>query len=155
MAFSLTSPVTGSTQTGLTSPTYTVVADSPPNNYGKQYYVSTLGGTQTGVLAHSVAAPFTIASFRPQVLKTLAPVNPVTGVLRNVPHNVYKTVTRKGVLPLAGQAYAPASMTSELKIPAGSDLADPLSLRAMIALHIGALQQFSDGLGNTVTTGTI
>jgi hypothetical protein len=155
MAFTLTSPITGSTQTGLTSPTYTIVADSPPNNFGKQYYVSALGGTQTGVLSHSVAAPFTISAFRPQVLKTLAPVNPVTGVLRNVPDNIYKTITRKGVLPLAGQAYKPAVITTEMKVPAGSDLADPLSLRAAIAAHIGALTQFSDGLGNSVTTGTI
>jgi hypothetical protein len=154
MAFAPTSPVTGSAQTGLTSPTYTIAADSSPAN-GKQYYVSALGGTQTGVLAHSVAAPFTLSAFRPTVLKSLAPVNPVTGVLRSVPMNTYKVFTRKGVLPLAGQAYKTAMCRTELDIPAGSDLADSLSLRAMISAHIGLLTQISSALGDTVTTGTI
>jgi len=155
MAFAPSTPVTGATQTGLTSPTYTIAADSNPDNNGKQYYVSALGGTQTGVLAHSVAAPFTLSCFRPKVLKTLAPVNPVTGVLRNVPMNTYKVITRKGVLPLAGQSYKTAVIKSELDIPAGADLADPLSLRAALAAHIGLLSQISSALGDTVTTGTI
>lgn len=155
MAFAPTSPVTGSAQTGLTSPTYTIVTDSPPDNNGKQVYVSALGGTQPGVLAHSVAAPFTGSMFRPKTLKVLAPVNPVTGVLRSVPMNTYKAITRKGVLPLAGQSYKTGLIKTELDIPAGSDLADPLSIRAMISFHIGLLTQLSNEIGNTVTTGTI
>jgi hypothetical protein len=139
----------------LTSPTYTIAADSNPDNNGKQYYVSALGGTQTGVLAHSVAAPFTIAMFRPKALKSLAPVNPVTGVLRNVPMNTYKVNTRKGLLPLAGQSYKTGMITSVLDIPAGADLADPLSVRAMISAHIGLLTQISDALGTSVLTGTL
>jgi hypothetical protein len=155
MAFVPSSPITGSAQTGLTTPTYTIVADQAPDANGKQYYVSALGGTQTGVTAHSVAAPFTCSMFRPKVLKTLAPVNPVTGVLRNVPVNTYKCITRKGVLPLAGQAFRTGNMTSELNVPAGADLADPLSVRAMISAHIGLLTQLSNEFGNTAVTGTI
>lgn len=155
MAFAPSTPVTGSAQTGLTSPTYTIAADSNPSNYGKQYYVSALGGTQTGVLAHSVAAPFTLSFFRPPVLKVLAPVNPVTGVLRSVPVNTYKCITRKGLLPLAGQSYKTGLIRTELDIPAGADLADPLSVRAMISAHIGLLTQISDAIGTTVLTGTI
>jgi hypothetical protein len=155
MAFAPTSPITGATQTGLTSPTYTIAADNAPDANGKQYYVSALGGTQTGVLAHSVAAPFTQSMFRPKVLKTLAPVNPVTGVLRSVPMNDYKVITRKGVLPLAGQSYKTALIKTELAIPAGSDLADPLSLRAAISAHIGLLWQIADGIGSTTLTGTL
>lgn len=155
MAFAPTTPITGSTQTGLTSPTYTIAADSNPDNNGKQYYVSALGGTQTGVLAHSVAAPFTLSMFRPKVLKTLAPVNPVTGVLRSVPMNEYKVLTRKGVLPLAGQSQKTLLIKTSLEIPAGSDLADPLSVRAAISAHIGLLTQISNEIGNSVLTGTI
>ena len=155
MAFAPTTPITGSTQTGLTSPTYTIAADSNPSQYGKQDYVSALGGTQTGVLAHSVASPFTVSAFRPGNLKSLQPVNPVTGVLRAVPMNTYKVITRKGVLPLAGQASKVALIKTDLDIPAGSDLADPLSLRAMLSAHIGLLTQISDALGTTVVTGTI
>jgi hypothetical protein len=155
MAFSPSTPITGATQTGLTSPTYTIAADNAPDANGKQYYVSALGGTQTNVLAHSVAAPFTLSMFRPKVLKTLAPVNPVTGVLRSVPMNDYKVITRKGVLPLAGQSYKTALIKTELAIPAGSDLADPLSLRAAISAHIGLLWQIADGIGSTTVTGTL
>lgn len=155
MTFALTSPVTGAPQTGLTSPTYTIAADTPPASNGKQFYVSALGGTQTGVLSHSVAAPFTMAMFKPQNFKFLQPLNPVTGVLRGVPVNTYKVITRKGVLPLAGQAYKNANISTVLDIPAGSDIADPLSLRAAISMHIGALQQFSAELGNSVVTGVL
>ncbi len=155
MAFAPTTPITGATQTGLTSPTYTIAADANPDTNGKQYYVSALGGTQTGVLAHSVAAPFTLSMFRPKALKALAPVNPVTGVLRAIPMNTYKVITRKGVLPLAGQSYKTGLITSVLDIPAGADLADPLSVRAMISAHIGLLTQISDAIGTSVLTGTI
>lgn len=155
MAFAPTSPVTGATQTGLTSPTYTIAADSNPSQYGKQYYVSALGGTQTGVLAHSVASPFTLSAFRPAVLKSLQPVNPVTGVLRSVPMNTYKVITRKGLIPLAGQSSKTGLIKTDLDIPAGADLADPLSVRAMISAHIGLLTQISDALGSTTLTGTI
>lgn len=155
MAFVPTSPITGSTQTGLTTPTYTITADSAPDSNGKQFYVSALGGTQSGVLAHTVAAPFTVSMFRPKALKTLNPVNPVTGVLRSVPMNTYKVITRKGVLPLAGQSYKTAVLKTELDIPAGADLADPISLRAAISAHIGLLSQISSSLGDSVLTGTI
>jgi hypothetical protein len=155
MTISVTSPITGAAQTGLTTPTYTLTVDTPPGPNGKQNAVTALGGTQTGVLAHSVASPFTVSAFRPANLKSLQPVNPVTGVLRAVPMNTYKVITRKGVLPLAGQASKVALIKTDLDIPAGADLADPLSLRAMLSAHIGLLTQISDALGTTVVTGTI
>lgn len=155
MTVSLTSPVTGAAQTGLTSPTYTIVVDTPPTAQSKQWAVTALGGTQAGVNPHSVAAPFTTAVFRPAVFKSLSPVNAATGQLRGVPINTYKVNTRKGVLPLAGQPYKDARITSNIDIPAGSDIADPSSLRAMISMHIGALQQISAGLGDTVVNGVL
>lgn len=155
MPFVITSPIVGSAQTGLTSPTYTTVADSAPSQNGKQVYVSALGGTQTGVIAHTASAPFTVSMFRPATLKVLAPVNPVTGSLRNVPVNTYKVITRKGVLPLVGQPHKVLPITTMLDIPAGADVADPLSVRAAISAHIGALIQLSNELGNSALTGTI
>lgn len=155
MAFAPTTPITGSTQTGLTSPTYTIATDSNPTQYGKQVYVTALGGTQPGVLAHSVAAPFTGSMFKPPQAKTLQPVNPVTGVLRAVPVNTYKVNTRKGMLPLAGQAYKTGMVRTEIDVPAGADLADPLSVRAMLSFHIGLLTQLSNELGNSALTATI
>lgn len=50
MTIALSSPVTGGAQTGFTSPTYTLTADTPPaGSGGKQYAATALGGTQAGV----------------------------------------------------------------------------------------------------------
>lgn len=155
MTFALTTPVTGGAQTGLTSPTYTIAADTPPDANAKQYAVTALGGTQSGVLAHSVAAPFTLSMFRPRGFKALAPVNPVTGVLRSVPMNAYKVITRKGVLPLAGQSFKNMVITTVIEVPAGSDVADPNSIRAAMSAHIGALTQNSSGYGDTIVNGML
>lgn len=153
--FSLTSPVTGAAQTGLTSPTYTVNADTAPAINAKQFAVTALGGTQTNVTVHSVSSPFTVAMFRPLAPKSLEPVNPVTGVLRRVPVNTYKVITRKGVIPLAGQAPKTMVITTTIEVPAGSDVADMNSVRAALSAHIGALSQQSTGVGDTAVNGIL
>lgn len=155
MTFALTSPITGTAQTNLTSPTYTLTSDTPPSNNSKQSVVSALGGTQTGVITHSVAAPFSVAMFRPQNPQVLGPVNPVTGVLTKVPMNTYKVITRKGVLPLAGQSYKNMLITTVIEVPAGSDTADPANIRAALSCHIGALSQQSAGIGDTTVQGVL
>lgn len=155
MTFALTTPVTGQAQTGLTSPTYTITADTPPDTNSKQWAVTALGGTQTGVTSHTVAAPFTIAMFRPKATQALAPVDPVTGVLKRVPYNTYKVITRKGVLPLAGQAYKNAVITTVLELPAGSDTADAANIRAALSAHFGSLVQASAGIGDTAIQGIL
>lgn len=156
MSISLTSPVTGGPQTGFTSPTYTVVSDlAPPGNPGKQWVVTAIGGTQTGVVPHSVAAPFTINFTRPSVLRVLGTPNPVTGVVTTVPTNTYKVIVRKGVLPLAGQPYRVFNLTLTMDVPAGSDLADPSNLRAALSLMAGSVWQQSAGLGDVFISGIL
>jgi hypothetical protein len=155
MTISLSSPITGTAQTGLASPTYTHIADTAPTPQGKQVAVSALGGTQTGVNVHSVAAPFTISCFRPATFKQLGKANPSTGLIANVPKNQYKVITRKGVLPLAGQPYQIMQVTTIIDVPAGSDLADPANIRAALSAHIGALSQQSAGVGDTTVSGVI
>lgn len=153
MTWNVTTPVTGGAQTGFTSPTYTVVADVAPDVNGKQVAVSALGGTQAGVTVHSVSSPFTATFSRPKTFAVLGKPNPVTGLLPSVPKNEFKYIVRKGVLPLAGQPFATASIDMRMHIPAGSDVADPANLRAMYSLAIGILQQQSAGLGDTVVSG--
>lgn len=156
MSLSLSSPVTGGAQSGLTSPTYTIATDTAPSNTGKQYAVSALGGTQTGVDASSSPSrPFTVTLSRPAVLRQLPAVNPVTGYLPNVPRNVYKIIARKGVTVLSGQPAQVALATLELSIPAGADVADAANVRAMLSLLIGSLNQISSSIGDTVVTGVI
>lgn len=155
MSFNLTTPVTGGAQSGFTSPTYTVAADSPPANNAKQWYVSAIGGTQAGVSIHSATNPFTIAQWKPNVIKGLNAVNPLSGVMPKVLSNVYKTVIRKGVIPLAGQPNQIATCTIVLDIPAGADLADFANVRALLSAAVGVLNQQSSGLGDTLIFGTI
>lgn len=155
MTINVTSPVTGAAQTGFTSPTYTLTPDTPPDVNGKQWAVTAIGGTQSGVLLHSVAAPFTISCFRPKTLQGLGKPNPVTGVISNVPNNSYKIIVRKGVLPLAGQPYRNAILTLVMDIPAGSDLADPSNLRAALSLLIGSAWQQAAGVGDTSVSGLL
>lgn len=155
MTWNLTTPITGSAQTGLTTPTYTLTADQAPAINAKQHAVTALGGTQTGVTVHSIAAPFTVSMFRPVNPKVLEPVNPVTGVLSRVPVNTFKVITRKGVLPLAGQAYRNLLITTVIEVPAGADLADAPNVRAALSAHIGALSQQSAGVGDTCVSNVL
>lgn len=153
MSISLTSPVTGAAQTGFTSPTYTHAVDVAPDVNGKQYAVTALGGTQAGVIAHSVSAPFTITFWKPKVNKILGTPNPVTGVIGTVGRNVYKVIVRKGVLPLSGQPYQNLLANLSLEIPAGSDTADAPNIRAALSLLFGSLTQQSAGIGDTLVSG--
>lgn len=155
MTITVTSPITGAAQSGLTSPTYTLTGDIAPDNNGKQNAVTALGGTQTGVTSHSVASPFTITAIRPKVLKGLGSPNPVTGVIKQVPRNVYKVITRKGVLPLAGQSVQTMLVTTTIEVPAGADLADPQNVRAALSAHFGSLNQQSSGIGDTSVSGIL
>lgn len=156
MSISWSSPITGSAQTGLTSPTYTTTPDvAPAGNPGKQVAVVALGGTQTGVVAHTVAQPFTLNFTRPASLRTLGPPNPVTGVIASIPKNTYKLITRKGVIPLAGQAPQVMIIETIITVPAGADTADAMSVRAALSAHIGALNQQTAGLGDLSINGVL
>lgn len=155
MAFAPASPATGAVVTGLTSPTYTLLADVAPNINGKQYAVSALGGTQTGVDVNSVSKPFTVAFFRPPVLRTLPQANPVTGVIKNVPLNVYKLITRKGAAPAVNQSIMVPKITTILEVPAGVDTYEPEEIRAMISAHFGIGWEQASGISVTVLTGVL
>jgi hypothetical protein len=156
MSITLASPVTGAAITGFTSPTYTHVADTPPNAWSKQYAVTAIGGTQAGVdSASSVARPFTFTASRPQSLKTLAIVDPVTGALRAVPMNDYTFLGRKGVTPLAGQASKTMLARLVCSVPAGADTADAPNIKGCVSFTFGALSALSAGIADTLITGVL
>jgi len=155
MSVTLTTPITGTAQTGFTAPTYTIVGDIAPDINGKQWAVTALGGTQAGVSVHSGSDVFTIMVSKPRVFKALGKPNPTTGVVSSVPMNVYKTITRKGMLPLANQAYATGMIRTEYQIPAGADTYSPSEIRAMASCHFGALSQQSAGFGDTLVSGIL
>lgn len=153
MPIAFPASITGSAQTGFTTPGYTTTVDTPMDVNSKQVAITAITGTQAGVDGHSVARPFTASFTRPKQFQALGKPNPTTGLIGNVPRNTYKLLTRKGVLPMAAQPSQVAMIRSELEIPAGSDTADAPNLRAMISAHIGILQSISAGLGDTAITG--
>jgi hypothetical protein len=155
MSFGPSSPVTGASQTGLTSPTYTLTADTPPNYHSEQYAVTALGGTQTGVDSHSVSKPFTLTMERPAQFRQLGVANPITGVISNVPNNVYKIRCRKGVEVDSSQNPKVAIAELKISVPAGSDSNDSASIRAMLSCLIGALDSDSTGIGDTCIDGVL
>lgn len=154
MSFNL-SNITGATVTGFTSPTYTVTADIAPNINGKQWAVTAVGGTQVGVDTNTVSKPFTLSFFRPAVLRSLPQANPTTGVVKNIPLNTYKLITRKGAQPGVNQNPQTIRITTVFEVPAGVDTYEPEELKAAISAHIGALNQQSSGISDTVTTGIV
>jgi hypothetical protein len=153
MTMTLSSPVTGAAQANLTTPTYTLVTGTAPDQNGRSYSVSTLGGTQTGVDVNSASRPFTITGWWPKVLRGLQYITG-SGRAVQVPKNVYKWVTRKGVTVHADLPAELLVITTEVSVPAGADTLDAANIRAAMSAHLGAVAQNSQEFGNTAVSGT-
>lgn len=160
MSLAPSSSVTGGAQTGFTSPTYTLAADTPPESNAKQWYVSALGGTQTGALAHSGAAPFTVAFFRPKTFRRPAtPVGNLSigGSANGVRgKNTYKLIVRKGVYAYDTNYRDGMLMASlNIDVPVGSESMSREDIRAAISLLIGFLNGNSAAIGDSILDGTL
>lgn len=151
--FSPSSPVTGTAVTGLTSPTYTLTAGTAMSNRAKQYTVSALGGTQTGVSTHSIAKPFTHTFTAPERVRSLPSPNPITGVVRSIPNNTYRLVSRIGVVPYSGATPIPARFIQTLEVPAGSETNDVAQLKALLSSGSGIFVQQINGILDTMVSG--
>jgi len=154
MSFAPASPIIGAAITGLTSPTYSHVVDTPPNARSKQLAVTSLGGTQTGVVAHSLGSPFTLTMFLPGTFKSLGQPNP-SGVIRAFPRNTFEILTRKSVNVLANQPAQLLMIRTSITVPAGADTYDAVSIKAALSCHSGMLWAAVQGLSDTVITGVL
>jgi hypothetical protein len=156
MAISLSSPVTGGTMSQFTTPTYTVVSDTPGVSNSKAWVITATGGTQTNVRAHSVSDPFTYTVFKPVAPKALPTANPVTGRYpARIETNDYGFVTRKGVNYAANQAPVIALNSDVYKVPVGSDSYDSVNVRALVCFKVGATAQLSQGIADTLVNGVL
>ena len=158
MSFAPSSPVTGSPMTGLTSPTYTLSADVYPAGVnGKQYAVTALGGTQTGVFAHSVDRPFTIAMTRPKSVRSGPSVGAfATGKVGTIPKNEFSIIVRKGVA--SNTTYAPYEVElikMTIAVPTGAGTADAVNVRAALSLLFGTCFASSDAIGDTIVSAVL
>lgn len=155
MSFVPVVPVVGSSITGLTSPTYTLTADSPPSSHAKQFAVTALGGTQAGVTLHSPSSPFILMLQRPASFKPMSLVNPVTGQLTSVPKNTWKILVVKGALPLAGQSPSNIVFRGEFVIPAGVETNSSAELKALLSILGGVFWGQGNDLALCFTTGIL
>lgn len=155
MAITLPGSITGSAQTGFTTPGYTLSADTSPDVNAKQSAVTALTGTQAGVTGHSVSSPFFVSVWKPKVYAVLGKANPTTGLISSVPNNEYKIITQKGVVPAASQPPRKCTIRTIIEVPAGSDTYDPANIRAALSAHIGLLSSVSAGIGDTAINGIL
>jgi hypothetical protein len=132
-----------------------VAADLAPSNNGKQYAVTALGGTQTGVVVSSVANPFTLTTFKPSVLVQAPPVNAAGLFTGPVGRNVFSVITRKGLIPLAGQSPIVGIIETKISLPAGCTDADTNSVAALVSAHIGALSNQSTDIVTMCKSGVV
>ncbi len=147
--------VTGDTMGVFTTPGYTVTADTPPPGVkGKQYAISALTGTQTGVEANAIGEPFSFTYSGPVSPKGVGALSSATGRPLVTPRNTHKCITRKGVEVVTGY-FVPMNITTTFDVPAGSEIKDSESIRAAINLHVNAMKQIVSGLGDTIVTGVI
>jgi hypothetical protein len=106
-----------------------------------------------GARIHSSSDPFTVTYVRPKAFKAIGKPHPVTGLLPSVPKNTHAFIVRKGAIPLSNQPSSVLLIRCSIDVPAGSDTADAASLRAALSLLVGALNQLSAGLGDTLVSG--
>jgi len=154
MSYTMTGAVAGAAITGFTAPTYTLTADTSADDNTRQSAVTALGGTQAGVLTHSVSQPFTVRVTRPRSLRVLGKAN-LNGFIANVGRNTYGVLVRKGVLPLAGQPYQIAIARLEFEIPAGSEIADSANIKGLCSFIGGFLSANAQGIVDTVTSAIL
>jgi len=156
MGITVTSPITGAPMSGLTSPTFTMSVDQAPTPYGKQWAATALGGTQTGVLAHSIFLPFTVNFVRPVAYKAI--VNPGAVVVeRAAQKNQWKIITRKGVF-ISGtnisNAFVGIAISDEsVSIPVGGETNDPLSVKSFLSMKFGLMWTNGTQFADAITTG--
>lgn len=155
MSISFPGTITGAAQTGLTSPTYTTTADQAPGINAKQVAVTALGGTQAGVVVHSVSSPFTLAYWKPLVFALLGKPNPITGLIQTIPMNKHKLVIRKGVTPAVNQPARVMVIRIEMDVPAGAETYDIANVRAALSAAMGSAFSMASGIGDTVNNGVM
>lgn len=138
MTISLAGPTAAGTTTALTAATYTFLPDMANDNRTKVFYVSAVGGTQSGVTVHRGDKPKQWMIKRPAVIKTPSAYNQVSGRYGRVPKNVVRTIF-KGAADIAANQPEPLLVTTDFSIPAGAPVYDRANVEACVLASIAAL----------------
>lgn len=149
--FSPDTSITGGLQSNLSSPTYTLATDTA-DALSKSYAVTGLGGTQTGVRAHTAGDPFNL-TIRRERYKARPSINPVSGQYPNVPLNRTELVVTKGLKIDSSGTIRPARFRLIAEIPAGAESNDSINIEAMTSFLVGTLNEESADFGQTLIAG--
>jgi len=159
MTVGITSPVTGSAQTGMTSPTFTFTEDRVIGSQpARRYLVSARGGTGLNNVTtdvHAVSRPFSVTIARPASFKPAPVINAASGIaLRATGKNEYKFTVAKGVTAASGLTEV-SFFDGNIRIPAGADINDVAGVKSLLSAAIGVLTSIASGLGDTVIDGNL
>lgn len=156
MAIPMTGVITGAAMAGFTSPTFTLTADTSPSAFGKQSYVSAIGGTVPNVVAHSISSPFTVLVRRQAILRSIkdAVWNGLTGRYSKIPFNAWDMVFRKG-----SNAAANTPVVNQINFPqkvyAGSETYATDDVKALFSLAAGFIWANANNAVDSVKTGSL
>lgn len=152
----LSSPITGATQDLFTSPTYTLSSDTALESNQKAYIVSAVGGTQSGVDAHSVGNPFQVVIQRPKNVKLpTAAVLEAVGFQGNAQVNEHKLITRKSATINSLGGSARILVETRFVVPVGAVETSPEEIQAALSAHIGALNQDATDWWDIISSGSL
>jgi len=147
----ITSPITGSAQTGFSSPSATIVRGAQKAN-GVDFAVTALSGMGSST-SNTASSPFVVSVEKPVSIKT--PKVSAAGIVYSPGRNRHRIATLKGMAAIASFPSIPGIAETFIAVPAGAEEGDPNNIRAMISVHIGVLQQYSAALGDQVVSGVV
>lgn len=152
--FTIPASVTGTGQTGFTSPTYTLTQGTAPTQAGKQGLVTALGGTQPGVSVNSPLIPFRLNLITPLNIRSAAPQRSNANQLIANNRNKWLFIGAKGGLLIpASNIYGQMDVKFECNIPAGMETASPAEIRAFWSLFGGWASSKSSEWAETMIAG--
>jgi hypothetical protein len=155
-SFSPDLAITGAAQTGFTSPTYTLLSDLAPDSNSRQWVVSALGGTQTGVRVSTNGDPFTVTIRKDKTYKSVPARHPVTGVYSGaVPMNKIEILGRKGCYIDADNTVRNANLRIIAEVPAGAEQFDAANLRGLSSMILGLLAEEASDYGDSIISGIV
>jgi hypothetical protein len=155
MTVSISGTITGTAQTGFTTPGYTVTQDNAVDGNVKRWVVTALTGTQTGVRAHSVSDEFSFTVVKPKVMKVIQAFSSLLPNNFRPAYNRYWLIFRKGGIPASGLVSIPQTLRVPIDVAAGVDNYDIAQIRAMVSFAGGVLTSISAGLGDTLANGIL
>lgn len=152
MPISLTGPTAAVTTDTLTAATYTFVSDMASDNRSKVFVVSALGGTQAGVVAHTVDSPKMFIVKKPANYVQPSGYNVTSGRYSKVPKNVTRVLFR-GSAKVAANQWETMPISLDIGVPAGATGYDRANVDASLSAFIAALWDQKEELAKALYDG--